>query len=273
MPVNAQVDHPNEITILPQAHETTSQLSLPIQSKESLHREQSPSSQSSLISSPPLLPSSQSSLLQTSSPTPEAKVHSAKPSKLSDFFGPNAERRVRYSDGEIQEIARQLRTSEREAWSQAPRLYIVLRTIGQLQAFDTILDHGIGDIWFPFNASSVPTNLSSSLRAEFLDSQQLVLTKAVDLEKSEQKKHAHFGRDEAFPFEVRERLGRGASGTVDKVFSPFSRREFARKRFARGSGPANKSEVHSFKTELQVLKRIQHHHCIELVRCPCFYTL
>ncbi|CAD6591643.1 MAG: hypothetical protein ASARMPRED_005519 [Alectoria sarmentosa] len=188
------------------------------------------------------------------------------PSRLGDFFSIGEKRRARYSDWDIQEISRHLQENERQAWSQVPRLYTVLRTIGQLQVIDAVLDQGISDIWFPFNASSVPGALSSSMRKEFLEMQQLVLTKAVDLEKSELRPHAHFGKDEIFPFEVRERLGRGGFGTVDKIFSSFSRREFARKRFARGKTPESKRrEVQNFKTELQVLKRIQHHHCVELI--------
>ena len=95
--------------------------------------------------------------------------------------------------------------------------------------------------------------------------QSLVLTKAVDLEKSELKPHAHFGKDEVFPFEVREKLGRGGFGTVNKIFSAFSNREYARKRFKRGRSSESKQDVQSFRTELQALKRIQHPHCVELV--------
>ena len=102
------------------------------------------------------------------------------------------------------------------------------------------LDQGISDIWFSFNAFSVPGALSSSMRNKFLGMQHLVLTKAVDLEKSELRPHAHFGKDEIFPFAVRERLGRGDFGTADKSFNSFSRREFARKRFARGKTPEHK---------------------------------
>ena len=172
--------------------------------------------------------------------------------------------RTRYSDADIHDISRCLKKLQEHAWSEAPRLYTVLRTIGQVQILDTILEKGISDFWFPFSAATVPKSLSLSLRAEFLDTQALVLTKAVDLEKNGTKTHAHFGREDTFPFEVREKLGSGGYATVDKLFSPFSRREFARKRFRRGKGES-KVEIESFKNELKVLKRIQHHHCIELV--------
>ena len=188
-----------------------------------------------------------------------------RPSKLSDFFISNDEPKSRYSDWDVLEISRHLREAGHMTWSEAPRLYTVLRIIGQLQLLDKLLDEGTSDIWFPFNSSTVPKSLSSSLRAKFLEVQILIMTKAVDLEKNDNKRHTHFGREDAFPFEVKEKLGKGGSGTVDKIFSPFSRRDFARKRFLRGKSHESKGEIQSFRTELQVLKRIEHHHCIELV--------
>ncbi|MCJ1248962.1 hypothetical protein MMC30_006183 [Trapelia coarctata] len=186
-------------------------------------------------------------------------------SRLGDYFLQTEEARAGYSDWDIQEISRLLTESGRLAWGQVPRLYIVLRHISQLQVLDNILDEGITDIWFPFTLSSLPTVFSSSLQVQFLESQPLVLTKAVDLEKGVGKKHAHFGRDELFPFQIKGKLGSGGYATVDKIFSSFSGREFARKRFRRGRGKSSKGEIESFKTELQVLKRIHHHHCVELV--------
>ena len=188
-----------------------------------------------------------------------------RPSKLSDFFILNDESRSPYSDWDVLEISRHLREAGNQTWSEAPRLYTILRVIGQLQVLDRILEEGISDIWFPFSASTVPKILSSSLRAKFLEIQALILTKGVDLEKNDSKRHTHFGREDSFPFEVREKLGKGGSSTVDKIFSPFSRREFARKRFLRGRSHESKGEIQSFRTELQVLKRIEHHHCVELV--------
>lgn len=205
-------------------------------------------------------PSSMNSAL-----TPTVDPPQNKPTRLGDFF---KEPRLQYSDWEIWEISRHLKGIQKHTWSQAPRLYTVLRIIGQLHFFDDFLDQGIGDVCFPFKEPLVPAVISSSMRIRFLEVQPLVLTKAVDLEKSEQKHHAHFGRDDIFPFEVREKLGRGGHGTVDKIFSPFSRHEFARKRFKRGTGPAQKGEVRKFLSELQTLKKVQNRHCIELVRLP-----
>lgn len=185
---------------------------------------------------------------------------------LSDFFPDQGEPRTAYSDPEIHEISLCLNFLDQRKWSDAPRLYIVLRTIGQLTLLDSLLDEGIDDLWFPFTPATVPKPLSPDLRILFLDAQQSVLTKAVDLETGS-KRHTHFGKDDAFPFEFRGKLGRGGSASVDKIYSPLSRREFARKKFRRGRGQS-KGEIDNFKNELQVLKRIQHDHCIKLVSRP-----
>ena len=210
-------------------------------------------SQSSVQSSQPLPPGSPSYI-------PEYPFH------LADFFPDQGEPRNAYSDPEIHEISRCLKFADQHDWSVAPRLYIVLRTIGQLMVLNILLDEGINDLWFPFTPASVPKILSPDLRLLFLDAQRLVLTKAVDLETGS-KRHTHFGRDDAFPFETRGTLGRGGAANVDKIYNPLSRREFARKRFKRGRGQS-KGEIDNFKNELQVLKRIEHPHCIKLVSRP-----
>lgn len=189
-----------------------------------------------------------------------------KPFHLADFFSDQGEPRNAYSDLEIHEISRCLKFADQHEWSNAPRLYTVLRTIGQLMVLDTLLGEGINDLWFPFKPESVPKLLSPDLRLLFLDAQQLVLTKAVDLETGS-KRHTHFGKDDAFPFEIRGKLSRGGAANVDKIYNPLSHREFARKRFRRGRGQS-KGEIDNFKNELQVLKRIQHDHCIKLVSRP-----
>ena len=215
-----------------------------------LQRESSSSLQSSDVPSPDLAPA--------------VAILSHIPSQLADFFVIGEEPRVQYSDWDIQQISRHLEVSQCQRWSHTPRLYTILRTIGQLPALDTMLEQGYSDYWLPFDTKSVPMILGSSMRNKFLETQSLVLTKAVDLEKSNLKRHVHFVRNDLFPFEIREKLGKGGYGTVDKIFSSFSRREFARKRFLKTKGES-KGEVQSFRNELQVLKRIQHHHCIELV--------
>jgi len=77
----------------------------------------------------------------------------------------------------------------------------------------------------------------------------LVLIKAVDLEKSEIKEHAHFCNSDTFSFKVKEMLGRGGFTTIYKVDSAFSHTEFTRKRFRIGRGESQ-NEIDGFKKEL-----------------------
>ena len=199
--------------------------------------------------------------------SPAIEVPSPQPSRLGLFFDDGRDQRTKYSDADIQQISRLLGEQQQLSWSQAPRLYIVLRVIGQLALFDAILERDVRDDWFPFDSVSVPALLSPVLRNEFLDTQHLVLTKAVDLEKNKDKPHIHFKRNEVFPFDIRERLGKGGCSTVDRVVSQISHREYARKTFPRPRG-GNKGEVERFRNELKIFKRIQHRHCVELVKNP-----
>ena len=183
-------------------------------------------------------------------------------SSLAKFFEEREDESARYSDWDFQEISRHLRAEERD-WSKVPRLYTVLRIIGELHVIAKLLDQGYHDYWFPFDEHSVPRILDHSSGEKFLVTQELVLTKAVNLEKGGMKEHAYFGTGDTFPFEVKEVLGRGGSAVVDKVCSTFSNREYARKRFKRGKDESQKIET--FKKEVQILKRVEHRHCIKLV--------
>jgi hypothetical protein len=192
-------------------------------------------------------------------------------SSLSDYFVANYAGKV-YTDQDFQRISDLLRETGRGPWSKVPRIYTVLRIINQLQVIDAFIDQGISDIWFPFSTSSLPKALGSALHPQFLEAQKGVLTKGLDLERDEGRKHAHFGRDETLPFKVDKELGGGRFSQVHKVTSTITKREFARKQFRRGAGLRNAAEIKSFKVELQVLKKIHHHHCVELVSGPHFYN-
>jgi hypothetical protein len=188
--------------------------------------------------------------------------------KLSEFFPPARPPPVIYKDAELQRISELLLNMGRPAWGNIPRIYTVLRIIGQLEYIEVFIQQGITDIWFPFSASSLPSQLSPSMCTKFLDVQSIVLTKWVNLEKGIDLKHAHFSEDEPLPFKVVCSLGKGGFGSVDKVISLLSCREYARKKFRR-KGLKSKSDIASFKTELMVLKRLRHKHCVELVSLEC----
>jgi hypothetical protein len=190
--------------------------------------------------------------------------------KSQSYFAAGDTTRV-YTDFDFQEIFDLLRDGGRDPWSMVPRIYAVLRIIGQLQIIDSFIDQGITDIWFPFSTSSLPKILGSTLHPQFLEVQKGVLTKGLDLERDDDRRHAHFGREEILPFKVDKELGGGRFSQVHKITSTITRREFARKQFRRGVGLRNAAEIKSFKVEIQVLKKIHHHHCVELVSFSFFH--
>jgi serine/threonine protein kinase len=85
----------------------------------------------------------------------------------------------------------------------------------------------------------------------------------MDLEKSCPKRHTHFKKGEQFPLTIGDTLGQGGHGAVCKAYSPLSGRTYALKTFRRTR--KNAREAQSFMVELQILQRINHHHCVELV--------
>jgi heat shock protein 1/8 len=184
---------------------------------------------------------------------------------INDLFSRPAGSNSVYTDSEFIQVSTYLQNTGQPSWSAVPRLYTVLRLLNQLDMLDTFIEQGITDIWFPFTQTSLPNTLSPTARARFIDQQTVVFSKSLLFEASAHRKHAHFAHGEPLPFQVVAKLGAGAHGQVDKVMSTISHREYARKQFRRQRG-TSKDAIRSFLVELQVLKRVQHHHCIELVR-------
>lgn len=184
---------------------------------------------------------------------------------LASLFTTPLDSSHRYTDIEIIQIATYLKNTGQPDWGLVPRLYTVLRLIDGLDLLDVFVQQGITDIWFPFGQTTLPRVLSPSIKANFLKYQEVVLSKSLLFEKSPERRHAAFLKDEPLPYEVVGKLGAGAHGQVDKVLSTISHKEYARKLFQRVRG-MRKDAIKSFLTELQVLKRIQHYHCVELVR-------
>jgi hypothetical protein len=232
--------------------------------------ESSPEDDKTILPMNALLPqASQSSVLEKSDPASSSKASLVAQQKLGDFFPSltqdSTASKTKYTDSILQQIADLLRLSERERWSTVPRIYTVLRSIGQLQLIDEFIDEGFTDIWFPFTAHNLPPRLSPSIKAQFLTTQSVVFTQALDLEKKEGR-HATFAADEPLWFESRGKLGRGAFGVVDKVVSLITLHEYARKRMRRGNNfTKSKREIKEFKAELAILKTVNHHHCVKLV--------
>lgn len=128
----------------------------------------------------------------------------------------------------------------------------------------TIIPTGSTDIWFTFSHDSLPNALAPTAQSKILEHQHLVMSKMLQFESSSKRKHVHFAHGEPLPYETMARLGVGAHAHVDKVMSTVSHRIYARKLFRRHRG-IDKDSLQSFLVELQVLKKVEHYHCVELV--------
>jgi len=137
--------------------------------------------------------------------------------RLATFFPPRGEEQTAsapqapYTDLDIHQISALLKHIKTE-WSRVPRTYIVLRLIGQLHLLDDFLDLGFNDHWLPVIPRNLPGSLDSTARANFVQAQSVVLTKAIDIEKGENGLHQNFARGEPIPFETKGILGAGGFG-------------------------------------------------------------
>lgn len=206
-----------------------------------------------------VLHTADSSAIMNDTPTISVK-------RLGAFFpGPN-DRQFPYTDSEIYQISALLKQFN-FSWSRVPRTYVVLRTIDCLHLLDEFIDFGFSDYWFPVNESSVPDNLNPKMRARFIDAQQLVLSKSMDLEKSEDGRHHYFKGDEPLPFESKGTLGAGGFGQVDKVLSLISFKEYARKRVPRKAALSGRGTeaMKGIVAEIEIIKKLKHRHIVEFV--------
>jgi serine/threonine protein kinase len=89
----------------------------------------------------------------------------------------------------------------------------------------------------------------------------------MGLEKGEEGQHCYFKEGESLPFEQKGILGSGAYGQVDKVLSLVSFKEYARKRVLRSTAFKGRraEEIKQFIAEIEILKRLKHHHIVEFV--------
>jgi hypothetical protein len=183
--------------------------------------------------------------------------------RLDVYFAEGRDDQDTYTEAEIQNIADMLK-HQNPRWSRVPRTYVVLPNIGHLDLLDGCIDVGFSDYWFPVTERTLPDILRPSVRSAFVEAQSLVLTESIGLEKGE--KHCHFKKGEMLPFEMKGVLGSGGYGQVDRVLSLISFREYARKRVPRSAfGGRKKEDFKQFIAEIEILKRLQHRHVVELV--------
>jgi hypothetical protein len=200
----------------------------------------------------------------TENPLMSPKVPRSIDERLGVFFADN--RTGHFTDADLAQISFLLQHSNRASYSRVPRLYTVLRIINQLNVLDGLIERGVTDVSFPFDGKSFPSVISFEAQGKFLQYQHVVLTERLDLEKGEQGRHFCFGKEEPAPYVVEGILGSGAYAVVEKVISLLSYQKYARKILVRTRfGQKHGQLIKSFLTELRVLKRVQHIHCVKLV--------
>jgi serine/threonine protein kinase len=185
---------------------------------------------------------------------------------LLRWFPPTEGADKPFTESDIRGIAEILERSARDGWSRIPRIYSVLRKIGQLDAIDGFINDDITDVSFPFSKSTLPETLRDhSARLKFLELQHLVYnTEALDLEHN--ARHGHFSDPADVPLKKIGELGKGGFGYVDHVVSTITNREYARKLISRGKTfRRDKQVLQAFIKELSNLKRLSHRHLVSLV--------
>ncbi|KAJ5064350.1 hypothetical protein PSV09DRAFT_2383183 [Bipolaris maydis] len=104
-------------------------------------------------------------------------------------------------------------------------------------------------------------------RSQFVATQDLVMTKSMDLEKGEEGQHCFFWEHKSLPLEMKGVLGSGGFGRVDRVLSLISFQEYALKRVPRSAAfSGRKTEaIKQFIAKIKASKRIKHHHVVDFV--------
>ena len=151
------------------------------------------------------------------------------------------------------------------AWSNIPRLYIVLHRIALLELRDHFISKRITDANFPLSDSSFPSIMGPSQRSAFLQMHRCVLTDATQAGKCEWGEHAHFADPEQVPFRMETILGTGGFAQVEKVVSTITFRPYARKLFHRRAFGRFQDSLVDFVNELNALKRVRDRHIVEIV--------
>ena len=182
----------------------------------------------------------------------------------------------RYTEQEIQEVARDLFRDGKRSWSENPRLYIILRDIGQIkdtsqpQLLDILIKNGLNDFWIPITSETILQQiLKLEVCHQFLQVQGRVCLQSTSFRLGPHNYHGNFATKDDVPFERRRSIGRGHIGLVDEVLSLTDRQVYARKSIRKVSyfGDA-RNDVEKFRRELQALRRIKHRHCVQIVRKP-----
>ena len=209
--------------------------------------------------------------MELDGPHTNLSISTAMDARLASFFSflnghESIQKLPAFNDSDIQKISTMLSHLD-TSWARIPRTYIVLRIISRLDLLDTFINLGFTDYSFPVTERRLPPSISPTVKAEFVRTQSLVLTKSLDLEKGENGEHVHFGNNDNLPFESKGVLGTGGYAQVEKIFSYISCKEYAVKKFRRRPFFGNNSarDMDLFISEIRTLKRAKHPHIVKFV--------
>jgi len=190
---------------------------------------------------------------------PSAKFH-----PLLEKCRPTPSPHVAYSDEVIHQRG-DLPIRSKTIPAEVSRTYNILRLVNQLELFDRLTGLGFTDHWLPVSSQQLPEFISPKAKHNFLKAQSMILSESTDLEDGEDGRHKSFLKDQPVPFKIVSILGSGSYSQVDKVISKTSNKEYARKLVRRGYAfRQTRGIMKSFSTELEIMKRLNHHHIIRI---------
>ncbi|KAG4442866.1 hypothetical protein IFR05_001662 [Cadophora sp. M221] len=106
-----------------------------------------------------------------------------------------------------------------------PRIYVLLRLIGQVEIANVFIDEEITDLGFPFTQRTLPHAFTDqTARHNFLKTQPLVCSTLLELAWGIE--HHHFARESNIPLSILSDLGSGGYGSVDRFVGSYTDPKF-----------------------------------------------
>lgn len=160
-------------------------------------------------------------------------------------------------DVDFHQISRLLLFCGEKEAARTPKLYYVLRSICHLDKLPLFHAANYDDMWFPFSRSHIilPNFFENGLAIQsFMQNQMHVCSSRWS-----EDVHLNFLDEEHNHLKTIKRLGSGGSGTVDHVWCPSSRKNYARKIVVRSF-----EGFRILANEIKMLKAVSHRHCVSL---------
>lgn len=185
-------------------------------------------------------------------------------SQLERYFSPQREK---YTDRDFDSIAELLSNTIHAEYSKSPRLYTLTRILGNPNDLDDFLKQKLSDSSLPFRQTQLPSAFREGWKTRFLELQSRVCDDSAVIKLIGVGKHMTFAEEPAFLVSKRV-ISRGERSNVDKVFCTLGEgRYYARKKFHRYITTFDDAAAGAaFLNEVENMRLVVHHHCIELVR-------